>query len=78
MKILFDKGYILNYKFEDENGPQGNIKINKIRFENKKPSDKSIERVSTPGSRTYTGAKELTRVLNGLGITFFHFKRCYY
>ncbi|MBL57271.1 MAG: 30S ribosomal protein S8 [Flavobacteriales bacterium] len=68
-KILFDKGYILNYKFEDENGPQGNIKIAlKYDLKTKNPAIKVLKRVSTPGSRTYTGAKELPRVLNGLGI----------
>ncbi len=68
-KILFDKGYILNYKFEDENGPQGNIKIAlKYDLKTKSPAIKVLKRVSTPGSRSYTGAKELPRVLNGLGI----------
>jgi len=68
-KILFDKGYILNYKFEDENGPQGNIKIAlKYDLKTKTPAIKVLKRVSTPGSRSYTGAKELPRVLNGLGI----------
>ncbi len=68
-KILFDKGYILNYKFEDENGPQGNIKIAlKYDLKTKTPAIKVLKRVSTPGSRAYTGAKELPRVLNGLGI----------
>jgi len=68
-KILFDKGYILNYKFEDENGPQGNIKIAlKYDLKTKTPAIKALKRVSTPGSRAYTGAQELPRVLNGLGI----------
>ncbi len=68
-KILFDKGYIFNYKFEDENGPQGNIKIAlKYDLKTKTPAIKVLKRVSTPGSRSYTNAKELPRVLNGLGI----------
>jgi small subunit ribosomal protein S8 len=68
-KILFDKGYILNFKFEDENGPQGVIKIAlKYDLKTKSSAIKALKRVSTPGSRTYTGAKELPRVLNGLGI----------
>ncbi len=67
-KILFEKGYILNYKFE-ENGPQGNIKIAlKYNPETKHPAIKSIERASKPGLRKYAGSKELPRVLNGLGI----------
>lgn len=68
-KILFDKGYILNYKFEDENGPQGNIKIAlKYDLKTKVPAIKNLKRVSTPGSRQYTGSDALPRVLNGLGI----------
>ena len=54
-KILFDQGYILNYKFvEEENSPRGAIKC--------------LTRVSRPGLRQYTGYKDMPRVLNGLGI----------
>ncbi len=68
-KILFDQGYILNYKFDDENGPQGTIKIAlKYNAETKQPVIKKLQRVSSPGLRQYKGAKELPRVLNGLGI----------
>lgn len=67
-KILFDQGYILSYKFED-NAVQGSIKIalkyNKLT---KEPVIKRIERISTPGLRKYVGKDELPRVLNGLGI----------
>ena len=67
-KILFEKGYILSYKFEDEDA-QGNIKIAlKYHPKTKTPAIKKIQRVSTPGLRKYAGANELPRVLNGLGI----------
>ncbi len=67
-KILFDKGYILSYKF-DESGPQGTIKIAlKYHPVTKAPAIKGIERVSKPGHRKYVGKDELPRVLNGLGI----------
>ncbi len=67
-KILFDKGYILNYKFE-EVGPQGNIKIAlKYNPETKNSAIKGIERISTPGLRKYVGNDNLPRVINGLGI----------
>ena len=67
-KILFDKGYILNYKFVDE-GPQGTIKI-ALKYDpvNKVNAIKCLKRVSTPGLRRYAGFKDLPRVLNGLGI----------
>lgn len=67
-KILYDKGYILNYKFEDE-GPQGIIKIAlKYNPEDRKSAIKSIRRVSRPGLRHYAGHDNMPRVLNGLGI----------
>ena len=67
-KILFEKGYILNYKFE-ENGPQGTIKIAvKYNPQSKVNAIKSLTRVSTPGMRKYTGYREMPRVINGLGI----------
>ena len=67
-RILYEKGYILNYKFVDE-GPQGNIKIAlKYDPETKHPAIKNIERISTPGLRKYSGKDKLPRVLNGLGV----------
>lgn len=67
-KILFEKGYILSYKFEDD-GLQGIIKIAlKYNPETKESAIRNLKRVSTPGLRKYVGKKELPRVLNGLGI----------
>lgn len=68
-KILFDKGYILNYKFEETENKQGNIKIAlKYNPVTKLPAIKKLERASRPGLRKYAGAGELPRVLNGLGL----------
>jgi small subunit ribosomal protein S8 len=68
-KILYDKGYILSYKFEQDEIGKKNIKIAlKYHPETKKSAIVKLERVSRPGLRTYTNAKELPRVLNGLGI----------
>ncbi len=67
-KILFDKGYILNYKMEEDD-KQGMIKIAlKYHPESKKNAIKHLERVSRPGLRRYVGVDEMPRVLNGLGI----------
>ena len=71
VKILFEKGYILNYKFEEagKDCPQGKIKIAlKYNPETKQPAIKSIQRVSRPGLRKYVGHEDLPRVLNGLGV----------
>lgn len=67
-KILYEKGYILSYKFIDD-GVQGIIKIAlKYDPESKKPAIKEISRVSKPGLRKYANHQNLPRVLNGLGI----------
>ena len=67
-KILFDQGYILNYKFEEESKP-GLIKIAlKYHPVTKQPAISSMTRISKPGLRKYAGSEELPRVLNGLGI----------
>ncbi len=67
-KILFEKGYILNYKFM-EDGPQGTIKV-ALKYDpvTKQSAIKNLKRVSTPGLRQYTGYKDMPRVINGLGI----------
>jgi len=67
-KILHEKGYILSYKF-DEDDKQGLIRIAlKYHPVSKAPAIKSIKRISKPGLRKYAGAGSVPRVLNGLGI----------
>jgi len=67
-KILHDKGYILSYKFVDDD-KQGIIKIAlKYHPKSKIPAIKKIERISKPGLRKYANADSLPRVLNGMGI----------
>ena len=68
-KILFEKGYILNYKFEENEKKQGTIKIAlKYNSTNKLSAIRTLDRISKPGLRKYTGADTMPRVLNGLGI----------
>lgn len=67
-KILYDKGYILNYKFIDD-ALQGKIKIAlKYHPETKQSAIRTLRRISTPGLRKYSGFQDMPRVLNGLGI----------
>ncbi|MBP3227902.1 MAG: 30S ribosomal protein S8 [Bacteroidaceae bacterium] len=67
-KILFDQGYILNFKFEDD-GPQGTIKIAlKYNPQTRENAIRVLKRVSRPGLRKYTGYRDMPRVINGLGI----------
>lgn len=67
-KILFDQGYILSYKFEEDK-VQERIKI-ALKYDKvtKEPVIRKLQRVSRPGLRKYTGSGDLPRVLNGLGI----------
>jgi len=67
-EILYEKGYILKYKFEDDN-KQGLIKIAlKYDANSKQPAITALERISRPGLRQYAKPDEFKRVLNGLGI----------
>jgi small subunit ribosomal protein S8 len=67
-EILYDQGYILKYKFEEDN-KQGVIKIAlKYDAQTKEPAIKSLERISRPGLRQYASPAEFRRVKNGLGI----------
>lgn len=67
-KILFEKGYILNYKFNEE-GPQGTIKIAlKYHPVSKVSAIKNLSRISKPGLRKYVKSDSLPRVINGLGV----------
>ncbi|WP_194776495.1 30S ribosomal protein S8 [Pararhodonellum marinum] len=67
-KVLHDKGYIQNYKFEDE-GPQGTIKIAlKYNPATKQNAIVNLSRISKPGLRKYVKHEDMPRVINGLGI----------
>lgn len=67
-EILYDQGFILKYKFEDDS-KQGVIKI-ALKYDptTKQPAIRSLERVSRPGLRQYAKPAEFKRVISGLGI----------
>ncbi|MEM8909174.1 MAG: 30S ribosomal protein S8 [Bacteroidota bacterium] len=68
-EILYDQGYILKYKFDDDAGKQGIIKIAlKYDIAGKTPAIRKLGRISKPGLRKYTRAKDIPRIINGLGI----------
>jgi small subunit ribosomal protein S8 len=70
-EILYDQGYILKYKFDDEEkkGTQGTIKI-ALKYDKatRLPVMRTLKRISTPGLRKYVDRNNLPRVINGLGI----------
>jgi small subunit ribosomal protein S8 len=68
-RVLFEKGYILKYKFEETPNNQGVIKIAlKYHPVTKVPAIRDITRISKPGLRKYADSQHLPRVLNGLGV----------
>jgi small subunit ribosomal protein S8 len=68
-KVLFDKGYILNYKFQQTTESQGLIKIAlKYNPETRESAITKLERISTPGLRKYANTNSMPRVMNGLGV----------
>ena len=68
-EILYDQGYILKYKFDDDEGIGGVIRI-AIKYDpiTKEPVIKKLGRISKPGLRKYSPANEIPRIINGLGI----------
>jgi len=68
-EILYDQGYILKYKFEENEGVQGSIHI-ALKYDRASnvPVIRKLQRVSKPGLRKYSSAGDLPRVINGLGI----------
>lgn len=68
-KVLFEKGYILNYKFEETENNQGVIKL-ALKYDavTRQPAIRELKRISKPGLRKYAPADKLPRVINGLGI----------
>ncbi|MDQ1231926.1 MULTISPECIES: 30S ribosomal protein S8 [unclassified Sphingomonas] len=67
LDVLQREGYIRGYS-EEQMGPAAGIRIELKYFEGQ-PAIKHVARVSKPGRRVYSGAQELPRVRNGLGIT---------
>ena len=68
-EILYEQGYILKYKFEDDQGPQGLIKI-ALKYDpfTKEPIIRKLGRISKPGLRKYSSSTDIPRIINGLGI----------
>jgi len=68
-EILYDQGYVLKYKFDDDEGKQGVIKI-ALKYDSvsKKPVIKKLGRISKPGLRQFAKTDGIPRIINGLGI----------
>jgi small subunit ribosomal protein S8 len=66
-RILREEGFIANFKLAEE-GARKTIKIYLKYTPDNAPVISKIERISRPGCRIYVGAREVPRVLGGLGI----------
>ncbi len=66
-KILKKEGFILDYSEGEDSKGFKQISL-KLKYINNTPAIKGIERHSTPGRRLYYGAREIPRVLGGLGL----------
>lgn len=68
---MYDQGYVLKYTFEEKNdaNKQGLIKI-ALKYDpaTKTPIIRELVRVSRPGLRKFSGATNIPRIINGLGI----------
>ncbi|MFK7810612.1 MAG: 30S ribosomal protein S8 [Saprospiraceae bacterium] len=68
-EILYNSGYILKYKFDDDAGKQGIISI-ALKYDpiTKEPVIQKLGRISKPGLRHYSKSTDIPRIINGLGI----------
>lgn len=64
--ILKKNNFIDDYSILEDN-KQNIIKIH-LRYSNGVPAINGLQRISTPGLKSYKKSNELPRVLNGLGI----------
>jgi len=67
LDVLQREGYIRGYSDSADSGPAAALRIDLKYFEGQ-PAIQHVARVSKPGRRVYSGASDLPRVRNGLGI----------
>ncbi len=65
-KVLQEEGYIASYQVDDNAG-KSTLTI-ALKYYEGKPVITTIERISRPGLRVYKSAKDLPKVINGLGV----------
>ncbi len=67
LEVLKDEGYIRGFAQVELKGARPEIEI-ELKYNNGEPAIREIKRVSKPGRRVYSGAKNIPTVANGLGV----------
>ena len=67
LEILKNEGFIKDYYIEKSENNKINLKIN-LKYYEGNPVIKEIKRISKPGSRVYSRATSIPKVMNGLGL----------
>ncbi len=65
VKLLSDEGYVGGYSVEGDKKPSLTVEL---KYSEQGPAIKYMKKVSTPGRRTYSRAKDLPLAFNGLGV----------
>ncbi|MGD8326828.1 MAG: 30S ribosomal protein S8 [Sphingomonadales bacterium] len=68
LEVLEREGYIRGFEAAALDNGKAEIRI-ELKYHEGDPVIREIQRVSKPGRRVYSGARELPRVRNGLGIS---------
>ena len=68
-EILYNQGFIHRYKFAEDEGKAGLIKI-ALKYDQKtnQPVIKKMGRISKPGLRKYSSADDIPKIIQGLGV----------
>lgn len=66
-KVLQGEGYIAGYAVDDEQSSKPMLKV-ELKYFNGKPVIEQLKRVSRPGLRQYTAAKDMPEVMDRLGV----------
>ncbi len=67
LDVLLSEGYIRGYEDLESGNAQGEIEIS-LKYHNGDPAIVEIKRISKPGRRVYSSARDLPLVRQGLGV----------
>lgn len=68
LKVLKDAGFIRDYREQAADTGHKELVI-ELKYDGGQPVIRELRRISKPGRRVYSAAKEMPRFYNGLGLT---------